>query len=109
MEMVSSHGRPGPDEPPLEDELEQLLSVERFDPPASFRATALATDPAIYAEADADWQGWWAGQARSLEWFREWDEVLDESNPPFYKWFVGGRLNVAHNCLDRHVAAGIGD
>jgi acetyl-CoA synthetase len=97
------------DELELERELTSLLDVERFDPPAAFRARALLTDPAIYAEADADWQGWWARQAKELEWFREWDTVVDDSNPPFYKWFVGGQLNVSHNCLDRHVAAGRGD
>ncbi|NUR73497.1 MAG: acetate--CoA ligase, partial [Hamadaea sp.] len=51
----------------------------------------------------------WAKQARRLDWFQEWDQILDWSNPPFAKWFVGGRLNVAYNCLDRHLAAGNGD
>jgi acetyl-CoA synthetase len=97
------------DELELERELSSLLDVERFDPPAAFRERALLSDPAIYAEADADWQGWWVKQAEELEWSRKWDTVLDDSNPPFYKWFVGGQLNVSHNCLDRHVAAGRGD
>ena len=97
------------DELELERELSSLLDVERFDPPAAFRERALLSDPAIYEEADADWQGWWAKQASELEWSRPWDTVLDDSNPPFYKWFVGGQLNVSHNCLDRHVAAGRGD
>jgi len=68
-----------------------------------------ATPGGIHAEAEADRQGWWERQARELEWFSPWEQVLDESNPPFYKWFVGGMLNVSHNCLDRHVAAGSGD
>jgi len=93
----------------LEQELARLLEVETFPPSAEFRAHALLSDPAIYAEADADWQGWWERQAGELEWFRKWDTVLDDSNPPFYKWFLGGQLNVSHNCLDRHVAAGRGD
>ena len=47
--------------------------------------------------------GYWAGRARELEWYRPWDTVLDESNKPFYKWFVGGQVNIVNNCLDRHV------
>ncbi len=53
--------------------------------------------------------GWWVEQAEQLDWFEPWEQVLDDSNPPFYKWFVGGRLNASHNCLDRHVAAGRGE
>jgi acetyl-CoA synthetase len=53
--------------------------------------------------------GWWAEQARLLDWFEPWDEVLDDSDPPFFKWFQGGRLNASYNCLDRHVDAGLGD
>jgi acetyl-CoA synthetase len=93
----------------LEQELASLLDVERFPPPAEFRERALLNDPEVYEQADADWQGWWAEQARELDWFEPWTTVLDESNPPFYKWFVGGRLNASYNCLDRHVAAGRGD
>src|ERR1700683_1529494 len=93
----------------LEHELAELLDVETFDPPAEFREHALLTDPAIYEEADRDWQGWWVKQAEQLHWFKKWDQVLDDSNPPFYKWFVGGKLNVSYNCLDRHIEAGNGD
>ncbi len=107
--MATEHLEPDAGEVELERELASLLEVERFEPPPAFRERALLSDPAVYAQADADWQGWWADQARELEWFREWDTVLDDSNPPFYKWFVGGTLNVSHNCLDRHVAAGRGD
>jgi acetyl-CoA synthetase len=91
-----------------EQELEQLLGTERFPPPAGFVQHALLTDPAIYERADADPEGWWAEQADSLDWFEPWTQVLDWSNPPFARWFVGGTLNVSHNCLDRHVAAGLG-
>jgi acetyl-CoA synthetase len=93
----------------LERELASMLDIERFAPPADFRAQALLTDPAIYREADEDWQGWWAKNAGTLRWSKPWDQVLDDSNPPFYKWFVGGKLNVSDNCVDRHVDAGNGD
>lgn len=93
----------------LEKELAALLDVETFDPPEEFRAQALLSDPSVYEEADRDWQGWWVKQAEELHWFKKWETVLDDSNPPFYKWFVGGKLNVSYNCLDRHVEAGIGD
>jgi acetyl-CoA synthetase len=107
--MTAEHTGLDEQELVLERELTSLLDVERFDPPAAFVERALLSDPAIYEEADADWQGWWAEQASELEWSRPWDTVLDDSNPPFYKWFVGGQLNVSHNCLDRHVAAGRGE
>ena len=93
----------------LEEELGSLLDVETFDPPAEFREHALLNDPSVYEEAERDWQGWWAKQAEQLHWFEQWDTVLDDSNPPFYKWFTGGKLNVSYNCLDRHVEAGNGD
>jgi acetyl-CoA synthetase len=93
----------------LDRELAELLDVERFEPPPGFREQALLKDPAIYDEAARDPQGWWARQAEELHWFRPWDTVLDESNPPFYKWFLGGTLNVSYNCLDRHVQAGRGE
>jgi acetyl-CoA synthetase len=93
----------------LERELAGLLDVERFPPPEEFRKRALLSDPSVYEEAEADWQGWWVKQAEELHWFKRWDQVLDDSNPPFYKWFVGGQLNVSYNCLDRHVEAGRGD
>jgi acetyl-CoA synthetase len=93
----------------LDGQLATLLEVERFDPPAQFKEHALLSDPAVYEQAAADPEGWWAKQAESLDWAKPWEKVLDESNPPFYKWFLGGRLNVSHNCLDRHVAAGRGE
>jgi len=94
----------------LERELTELLEVERFDPPAEFASKALLSDPAVYAEAAADPQAWWLQQATELlEWTREPSQALDESDPPFYKWFADGELNVSANCLDRHVAAGLGD
>ena len=87
----------------------EALSNEsrRFDPPAALAASANVT-AAAYEQASADRLGFWAEQARRLEWAKPWDEVLDWK-PPFAQWFVGGELNVAVNCVDRHVAAGHGD
>lgn len=56
----------------------------------------------VYQEAQGDPQKFWAKRARTLEWYRKWDKVLDDSNPPFYKWFVGGKTNITLNALDRH-------
>ena len=88
--------------------LEQLLDIERFEPPEQFRAHALLDDPSIHEEADADFEGFWERQAAELDWFEPWGRVLDWSSPPFAKWFIGGKLNASHNCLDRHVQAGRG-
>jgi acetyl-CoA synthetase len=93
----------------LERELESLLEIERFDPPEEFRAHALIDDLSIYRDAEADYEGWWEREAAALDWFEPWNQVLDWSNPPFAKWFLGGKLNASHNCLDRHVQAGRGD
>ncbi|HWD86440.1 MAG TPA: hypothetical protein VG321_11845, partial [Solirubrobacteraceae bacterium] len=58
----------------LDRQLAELLDVEKFDPPEEFRSHALLNDPAIYEQAEADWQGWWERQARELHWFKEWDQ-----------------------------------
>ena len=63
----------------------------------------------IYAEADQDRLGFWAAAARRLSWAQDFTEVLDWSNPPFARWFADGKLNVAYNCVDRHVENGRGD
>ena len=94
----------------LERQLGELLEVERFEPPAEFRERALLSDPAVYEEAAADPEAWWLRQATELlDWAREPSEGLDDSEPPFYKWFADGRLNASANCLDRHVEAGNGE
>jgi acetyl-CoA synthetase len=93
----------------LEARLEELLDQDTFDPPEAFREHALISDPAIYDEAERDFEGFWAQQAEELHWHRKWDRVLDWSNPPFARWFDGGQLNVAYNCVDRHVENGLGD
>lgn len=80
----------------------------RFEPPESFRRDAVVTDATIYARAAADPETFWAEQARKLDWYSPWQRVC-EWDPPHARWFVGGTLNVSVNCLDRHVAAGLGD
>ena len=93
----------------MSETLANLLSETRqFPPPDALAASANVT-AAAYQEAAADRLGFWAAAAGRLRWEREWDQVLDWSNPPFAKWFVGGELNIAYNCLDRHVEAGRGD
>jgi acetyl-CoA synthetase len=62
----------------------------------------------VYAAAAADSVAFWETQALGLTWARRWETALDDSRPPFYRWFAGGRLNASYNCLDRHVAAGLG-
>ncbi|ASU81904.1 acetate--CoA ligase [Nocardiopsis gilva YIM 90087] len=84
-----------------------LQESRRFPPPADLAAHANATAD-TYTAAEADRLGFWEDQARRLTWGRPWDTVL-EWNPPFAKWFTGGTLNAAVNCLDRHVDAGRGD
>ncbi len=94
----------------LEEQLSELLDVERFEPPEEFREQALLSDPAVYEEAAADPEAWWLQQSKQLlDWAQEPSQGLDESNPPFYKWFSDGKLNASANCLDRHVEAGLGE
>jgi acetyl-CoA synthetase len=92
----------------LEQELGELLDQERFEPPEDFAREALIGDLSEHEAAAKDLQDWWAQQARELHWFKEWDSVLDDSDPPFYKWFTGGTINASYNCLDRHVENGLG-
>ena len=94
----------------LEAQLEELLDQETFSPPSEFAEHAVISDEGIYGEAEGDVEGFWAKQAEELlHWQEPWDQVLDWSDPPFAKWFVGGKLNVSYNCVDRHVEAGNGD
>ncbi len=79
-----------------------------YPPPADFVANSNATGQ-LYDDAAADRLGFWATQANRLSWATPFTEVLDWSQAPFAKWFVGGKLNVAYNCVDRHVEAGNGD
>jgi acetyl-CoA synthetase len=83
--------------------LDTLLREDRrFPPPAEFAAEAHVSSDEVYREAEADPEGYWARWAEELHWFRRWDRVLDWQ-PPQARWFVGGRLNAAYNCLDRHL------
>ncbi|MFD9941475.1 acetate--CoA ligase [Nonomuraea sp. NPDC059023] len=84
-----------------------LQENRRFAPPADLAAAANVTADA-YDEAAADRLGFWERAADRLTWAKRWDTTL-EWNPPFAKWFTGGRLNIAYNCVDRHVEAGRGD
>ncbi|MEU2683208.1 acetate--CoA ligase [Streptomyces hygroscopicus] len=91
------------------ESLANLLREERrFAPPAELAADANVTAEA-YERAKADRLGFWAEQARRLSWATAPTETLDWSNPPFAKWFADGKLNVAYNCVDRHVENGLGD
>lgn len=85
-----------------------LHENRRFEPPAELAANANVTASA-YDEANADRLAYWAAQANRLSWATPFTEVLDDSNPPFFRWFADGTLNVAYNCVDRHVEAGKGD
>ena len=89
--------------------LSNLSREERRFPPSPEFAAQANVKPEIYAEAAQDRPAFWAKQAERLTWTKKWDQVLDWSNAPFAQWFVGGQLNVAYNCLDRHVEAGLGD
>ncbi len=98
--------RDAPAGPTIED---YLLEDRTFPPPEEFKADALVVDTALYDRAAEDWQGFWASQAAELlDWSEEWHTIC-EWDQPFARWFVGGKLNVSANCLDRHVEAGRGD
>ena len=85
--------------------LENLLREDRkFVPPASFASNANAK-AGVHEEAEADYLAFWHKQAlERITWYRKPTQVLEDSNPPFYKWFSDGRLNLSFNCLDRHLA-----
>jgi acetyl-CoA synthetase len=92
-----------------QDAVENLLHEERhFAPSAAFKAQANATE-SLYQLAEADRLQFWEKQADRLSWKTKWNQVLDWSDAPFAKWFVGGELNIAYNCVDRHVEAGNGN
>ncbi len=79
-----------------------LQENRKFPPPASFKATAVVSDPGIYEKAARDIPAYWAEQAKELEWIEPFKTVLDWK-PPHAQWFVGGKLNASVNCVDRHV------
>jgi acetyl-CoA synthetase len=103
-------------EPQVSEDGEQAVSEsqiavhwreeEYYYPPESFAAQANANDPAIFDRFSMDkFPDCFTEYADLLTWDKRWDTVLDSSNPPFWKWFTGGRLNACYNCVDRHAAA----
>ncbi len=82
---------------------------EPLQPPAGFAETARANDKSLFQEAEKDRLAFWAGMAENLQWSDKWERVLDDDNPPYYKWFVNGKLNVSENCLDVHIENGLGN
>jgi acetyl-CoA synthetase len=90
--------------------LDNLLTESRTFPPSAEFAAAANGSAGLYQEAAADREAFWARQAEELlTWDEPWSQVLDWTGKPFAKWFVGGKLNVAYNCVDRHVQSGYGD
>jgi acetyl-CoA synthetase len=82
---------------------EQKLAGEIFYPSNDIIKNARVRDwEAISAQAELNMEGFWAKEASELHWFEPWTKVLDDSKKPFYQWFVGGKTNIAYNCLDRH-------
>ncbi len=82
---------------------------EVFQPPAEFSKAAsiksLDEYKRMYKAASDDPEKFWAEQAQALHWFSPWNKILDWSNPPFAKWFLGAKTNVAYNCIDRHLTS----
>ena len=95
--------------------IESVLHEHRIFPPspefvAQANVSGMEAYKALCAEAEADYEGFWARLAREyVSWKQDFTRVLDESNAPFYKWFADGKLNASWNCLDRNVEAGLGD
>ena len=88
-----------------QENLDALLEENRkFPPSEEFRKQANANDPEIYERARRDPESFWAQQAERLDWFKKWDKV-SEWNAPWAKWFLGGKINITHNCVDRHAAS----
>ncbi|RDZ33736.1 MULTISPECIES: acetate--CoA ligase [unclassified Haloferax] len=84
----------------------RLAEQDEFEPTEEFVAQANVSDPDIYDEFEENWPDCWERAADLLDWDADYDEVLDDSNPPFYEWFTGGELNACYNCVDRHVENG---
>jgi acetyl-CoA synthetase len=95
--------------PVSEEGLSNLLNETRTFPPSEEFAKQANATSAMFDEAEQDRLAFWDSQARRLDWTKQWDQTLDWSGAPFARWFVGGELNAAVNCVDRHVDAGLGD
>lgn len=104
----SSVGARSPDSPTrfdLMSDIDVLLNEDRTFPPSdAFARAALTSTADLYAQGAADFEAFWAEQALRLDWFTPWKTVL-RWEPPRASWVQGGTLNVAHNCIDRHVAS----
>jgi acetyl-CoA synthetase len=80
------------------------IEVDFYYPPKEITRKAHVKDyDSLYKRSIEDREGFWAEEAKKLKWFKKWDKVLDDSNKPFYKWFVGGKINIVHNAIDRHL------
>ena len=89
---------------PASSSAKRELEGDVFWPPPEVVQQANVPDwDAVARRAADDLEGFWAEQAQQLEWYRPWDKVLDESQRPFFKWFVGAQVNIVHNCLDRYI------
>ncbi len=89
--------------------LEELLHQERIAPPRGLVGTSGSKDAPLHTRPEVDPEAFWAEQAPAQHWDVPFTTVLDESNPPFYRWFTDGKMNLSYNCLDRHVEAGHAD
>jgi len=90
--------------------IENLLQEDRIFPPSPEFTRQANAQPGLHDRAAADPIAYWEAQARNrVTWFKEPTVLLDDSNPPFFKWFTDGELNMSYNCLDRHIEAGKGD
>ncbi|XGI83097.1 acetate--CoA ligase [Halorutilales archaeon Cl-col2-1] len=93
------------DDPDVELEA-RLEEQEVFEPSDEFVEQANVSDEEIYDEFEENWPESWERAAEMLDWYEEYDEVLDDSDAPFYEWFTGGKLNASYNCIDRHIENG---
>jgi len=82
---------------------DQKLSGEVYYPSKEVIKKTNVKSDELYDYASKDLEGFWATEAKNLHWFKKWNKILDDSNKPFYKWFVGGKTNIAYNCLDVHI------
>ncbi|MGM0652293.1 MAG: acetate--CoA ligase [Bacillota bacterium] len=80
-----------------------------IDPPQHFKDKAIVKDDKPYKEAKKNRLEFWADKAENLQWMQKWNQILDDSNAPYFKWFINGKINVSSNCLDRHIDKGLGD
>ena len=88
----------------MSNESENQGTASLFHPDMSVVKRARIKDyESMYQESISDREGFWNKEARTLSWYRKWEKVVDDSNKPFYKWFVGGKINVVANAIDRHL------